>query len=272
VAGGYGGEAELLVYARLARYLDSQRPFYGLRARGVDDLVEPHHTVEQMAAEHVGEIRTIQPQGPYFIGGSCVGGVVALEIVQQLHDQGEPIASLVLVDSHFPTWQRMLWSRLRDLWRNEVLPLLRRGSRAALRERFQLLFAPTHEQKIGRRKVRLGRKYLRHILRYKPRPYPGRLTLLVCEDHKTRDPARVWRDLAGGGLDIHYLPGNHFTHLREHAQVTAARIDASLDAAHARHAAAVARTASPPLPGAGRRLTVAGARSRPFRDEHRRAA
>src|SRR5262249_58586943 len=71
VTGGFGGEAELLVYARLARYLDSRRPFYGLRARGVDELVEPHQTVEQMAAEHVGEIRTVQPQGPYFIRGSC---------------------------------------------------------------------------------------------------------------------------------------------------------------------------------------------------------
>src|SRR5262245_66581763 len=65
VAGGFGGEAELLVYARLARYLDSQRPFYGLRARGVDELVEPHETVEQMAAEHVRESRAGQPQRPH---------------------------------------------------------------------------------------------------------------------------------------------------------------------------------------------------------------
>src|SRR5262245_66240758 len=64
VAGGHGGEAELLVYARLARYLDSGRPFYGLRARGVDELVEPHETVEEMAAEHGRAIRAVQPHGP----------------------------------------------------------------------------------------------------------------------------------------------------------------------------------------------------------------
>src|SRR5262249_23366237 len=57
VPGGFGGEAELLVYAKLARYLDPQQPFYGLRARGVDELVEPHPSVEVMAAEHVREIR-----------------------------------------------------------------------------------------------------------------------------------------------------------------------------------------------------------------------
>src|SRR5262249_58320076 len=111
VAGGFGGEAEVLVYAKIARHLDSQRPFYGLRARGVDELVEPHETVEQMAAEHVREIRAVQPHGPYFIGGSCVGGVVAFEIVQQLRARGEPIGALVLIDSAFPTWVGLVRDR-----------------------------------------------------------------------------------------------------------------------------------------------------------------
>jgi amino acid adenylation domain-containing protein len=244
VAGGFGGEAELLVYAKLARYLDRQQPLYGLRARGVDELAEPHQTVELMAAEHVREICTIQPHGPYFIGGSCVGGVVALEVAQQLRAHGEPIGLLVLVDTQFPTWQAMLRNRLHNLWCDQVLPFLRRCSasgrefRAAIRESTQLLFAPTREQKIGRQKVRIGRKYLRHILRYKPRPYPGPVTLIMCEKPTRREPGRVWHDLAGGGLEILHVPGDHFTHLREHVQATAARIGACLDAAQARKMAA----------------------------------
>jgi thioesterase domain-containing protein len=227
VAGGFGGAAELLVYAKLARYLDSQQPFYGLRARGVDELVEPHQTVELMAAEHVREIRAIQPHGPYFIGGSCVGGVVAWEIAQQLRAQGELIGLLVLVDSRFPSRQVMLQNRLRSLWCDRVLPFLRRclGGRrefaAALKEQ-----------------VRIGRKYLRHILRYTPRPYPGPVTLISCVEDREREPGRVWRDLAPGGLEIIRVPGNHFTHLREHVQVTAARIGACLEAAQARKNAA----------------------------------
>jgi aspartate racemase len=244
VAGGFGGEAELLVYAKLARYLDRQQPFYGLRARGVDELIEPYPTVERMAAEHVRAIGTIQPHGPYFIGGSCVGGVVALEIAQQLLAQGEPIGLLVLVDSQFPTWQRMLRNRLGDFWRDQVLPFFRncRVSRqefgAALRKSVQLHCAPTREQRIGRQKVRIGRQYLRNILQYKPRPYAGPVTLLICEENSSREPGRVWRGLADGGLEILRVPGNHFTHLREHVQVTAARISACLEAAQARTAAA----------------------------------
>lgn len=243
-AGGFGGEAELLVYARLARYLDSQRPFYGLRARGVDELVEPHETVEQMAAEHVREIRAVQSHGPYFIGGSCVGGMVAFEIAQQLRARGETIGSLVLIDSQFPTRLGVLRIRLRNLWRNQMLPFLRRcraGRReffAALGHSIQIHFAPTDEQKIGHLQTRIGRKYLSRLLRYKPRIYPGPVTLLVCEEHKRRDPARGWRDLAGGRLEIHLVPGNHFTHLRDHVQATAARIDACLQEVPVRRKAA----------------------------------
>src|SRR5262249_19783571 len=105
-------------------------------------------------------------------------------------------------------------------------------------ERAQILFAPTRDQQIGLQQQRIGRRYLRRLLRYRPRPYPGPLTLLACEQSNARDPARGWRDLAVGGLDIHSLPGDHFTHLREHAQATAARIDACLQKAQVRRKAA----------------------------------
>jgi amino acid adenylation domain-containing protein len=237
VAGGFGGEAELLVYARLVRYLNSRQPLYALRARGVDDLVEPHETVEGMAAEHIAAIRKVQPHGPYFIGGSCVGGIVAFEIAQQLRAQGEPIAGLILVDSGFPSWSSYLRNRVLDFWRSEVLPLVRswRQSRAQFRtlikEKIMILIAPSPEQRAGLAKTRIGRKYLRRLLRYSPRPYPGPVMLILCDGEKTRDSMRVWRDVVRGGLDIQHVPGDHFTHLREHAAVTAARLDACLKAA-----------------------------------------
>jgi aspartate racemase len=237
VAGGFGGEAELIVYAGLARHLDRERPFYGLRVRGVDDLTDPHETVEKMAAEHVAEIRGVQPHGPYLIGGSCVGGVVALEIVQQLLAQGEAIGSLILIDSRFPSQGWLLRFVLGEFWRSEILPLTRSyrrgaaGFRAALKEKITMLTNPSPEQRIGRKKVQIGWKYLRRTLRYSPRPYPGPITLMLCEAQKTADPTRVWRDVAAGGLDIHYVPGDHFTHLRDYVALTAERLDACLEAA-----------------------------------------
>ena len=65
-AGGYGSEAEMLVYAKLARHLDGRRPFYGLRARGV----ERNQVRAQVSAAHVHITRHLA------LGGSRLERVV----------------------------------------------------------------------------------------------------------------------------------------------------------------------------------------------------
>ena len=55
--------------------------------------------MEEMAAEYVAAVREIQPQGPYLLGGWSAGGLVALEMAQQLLAQGEPIHMLALLDT-----------------------------------------------------------------------------------------------------------------------------------------------------------------------------
>jgi thioesterase domain-containing protein len=235
-----GGEQELLVYARLARYLDPAQPFYGLRARGVDDLVEPHESVEAMAAEFREEIRRVQPRGPYFISGGCVGGVVAFELAQQLRAEGDEVASLVLIDSNYPTRPRMMRNHLVNLWRDILPPEIGHppglgGAVERVRARIRLVREPTEEQRTGMRKSAIGNRYLRRILRYHPRPYQGTLTFIACEDREVDDAARVWRDLAVGGLEIRYVPGDHYTHLRDHAATTAACLEDCLRRARGDH-------------------------------------
>jgi amino acid adenylation domain-containing protein len=230
VAGGMGGEQELLVYARLTRYLHPSQPFYGLRARGVDDLVEPHESVQAMAAEHLEEIRKVQPRGPYYISGSCVGGVVAFELAQQLRAAGEEVPLLVLIDSNYPTRPRMIRNQLVNLWSDTLPPGVARpggirGAAARVRDRARVLVSPTEEQRVGIRRSAIGNRYLRRILSYRPQPYEGKLIFLACEDREVEDAGRVWRDVAAGGLEMHYLQGDHFSHLREHAATTAACLD-----------------------------------------------
>ncbi|MGZ5330870.1 MAG: amino acid adenylation domain-containing protein [Solirubrobacterales bacterium] len=244
VAGGMGGEQELLVYARLARYLNPGQPFYGLRARGVDDLVEPHESVEAMAAEHLEEIRKVQPRGPYFISGSCVGGVVAFELAQQLRAGGEQVATLVLIDSNYPTRPRMIRNQLLNLWQDTLPPGVARpgglrGIAARARDRARVVFSPTEEQRIGMRRSAIGNRYLRRILRYRPRPYEGKLTFVACENREVEDAVKVWREVAAGGLEVRYVPGDHYTHLRDHAATTAACLDDCLRRARSerKHAA-----------------------------------
>ncbi|MBK8903666.1 MAG: amino acid adenylation domain-containing protein [Anaerolineaceae bacterium] len=92
----------LLSFARLARHLGEDQPLYGLQPQGMDGN-QPHHTrIEDMAAHYIKEMRTIQPHGPYCLGGHCAGSWVAFEMAQQLQAAGEEIQLLVLVDSEPP--------------------------------------------------------------------------------------------------------------------------------------------------------------------------
>src|SRR5207248_223977 len=69
----YGGG---LYCPRLAKLVDPDRQFYALTPLGFDRWPPPR-SIEGMARRFVREIRSVQHQGPYLLGGFCNGGVVA---------------------------------------------------------------------------------------------------------------------------------------------------------------------------------------------------
>ncbi|MDD3894121.1 MAG: thioesterase domain-containing protein, partial [Syntrophomonadaceae bacterium] len=87
------------VCMNLAKDFDPDRPFYGFYFN--HNAVEWKHpiTFEQIAAEYIKDIRTIQPEGPYVINGHCLGGILAYEIAQQLSQAGQQIALLGMFDT-----------------------------------------------------------------------------------------------------------------------------------------------------------------------------
>ena len=87
----HSGFGEVLLYQNLAFRLDLDRPVYGLQALGADGKTAPLTQIEEMATHYIREIQTVQPQGPYFLGGVCVGGIIALEMACQLQAQGENV-------------------------------------------------------------------------------------------------------------------------------------------------------------------------------------
>jgi hypothetical protein len=62
-------------------------------------------TVEDIAASYIREVRAVQPEGPYFLGCFCFGGVVAFEMAQQLRAQGQDVALLALLDTKRPKYR-----------------------------------------------------------------------------------------------------------------------------------------------------------------------
>ena len=81
----------------LARALGSDQPFYALRPYPLDGQ-QGLPTMEEIAAAHIEAIHSVQPEGPYLIGGWCNGGLVAYEMARQLQARGQVLDLLLILD------------------------------------------------------------------------------------------------------------------------------------------------------------------------------
>jgi thioesterase domain-containing protein/acyl carrier protein len=97
-----GAGGNVIYFYHLARHLGSDQPFYGLQARGLDGEQMPHTQVEDMAAYYIEALQTVQPQGPYLLGGHSFGSYVAFEMALQLLHQGQEVALLAILDTPAP--------------------------------------------------------------------------------------------------------------------------------------------------------------------------
>jgi len=81
----------------IARQLDADQPFYALSPHGTFGGDLPS-SFEEIAASYVELIRSVQPKGPYYLGGFCNGALAVYEVAQQLSRAGESVKALVLLD------------------------------------------------------------------------------------------------------------------------------------------------------------------------------
>ncbi|MET9768781.1 amino acid adenylation domain-containing protein [Streptomyces sp. NPDC006415] len=88
-------------YAGLLPHLENDRPVYGLQTPNLDGTRPFPDSIEAMAAVYVGELRAVQPHGPYHLFGWSFGGNVVQEVAVQLQEAGEDVALLTILDA-FP--------------------------------------------------------------------------------------------------------------------------------------------------------------------------
>jgi thioesterase domain-containing protein len=219
------------LYYPLIRFLGDDQPIYALY-RALD---REFPQLEDQARHYVDQIRTVQPRGPYFLGGASFGGLVALEVAQQLWAAGEDVPLLALFDTPGPgayTLKRpvsQLLGHLANVHRFSWAYVREMGARLGRRVRLRL--------KLGNRRASSESKIvqggeLRALYkvvadRYQVRPYPGRITLFALEHRDamsdslfdpargTVDPLLGWGRVAKGGVDLHGLPGGHITIFQE---------------------------------------------------------
>lgn len=95
----HGAGGNVLLYRDLAKHLGTDQPLFGLQAKGLDGNSAHLSSVEEMAAAYIEEILMHQPDGPYHIGGYCLGGSIAFEMARQLDDMGKEVGIVALLDT-----------------------------------------------------------------------------------------------------------------------------------------------------------------------------
>ena len=194
-------------FVGLAQCLGPDQPCYGLQARGVEEGQEPHTRIEEMAACYIEAIRSVQPEGPYLLGGWSMGGEIAFEMAQQLHARGERVALLALLDARIPSsaenvadedFEATLMAdvvryfglstefseSLALLPHDELLArVLEQGKRAGL-------IPADIEASQAHRLIDLCKSDFRASRNYVLRRYPGRVTLFKASEDLSAKPPR----------------------------------------------------------------------------------
>jgi len=224
---GVGGN--VLNFRELAQLMSPEHPFYGLQAQGLNGERPCFSRVEDMAVHYLKELKTIQPEGPYFIGGYSFGGLVAYEMAQQLRANGEPVGLLALLDTYA--------GRLRSV-SGSVLRMVMHPSRQAL---FHDMPKAAGESLQRRVRSLLISRVLKNVLRsnqtaadrYVLRPYGGKITLFRASELSLRSFEELysaWTTLALAGLDLQEITGDHGGVLiSPQVDVLAAKLKAAVD-------------------------------------------
>lgn len=133
-------------FSLLARHMGKDQSVY--KVQGFEPLVwgRPftRDELRALAQQYVAAMRTVQPQGPYCLGGMCEGVLIAQEIVIELESQGEEVGVFAIFD----TWV-LENSQIRALWAIDYW-----------RQRVQVFRRLTREQRIATIKRVLQRLFL----------------------------------------------------------------------------------------------------------------
>lgn len=250
--GGDGGGA-FFYYRKLSQLLGPDQPSLGIRSPQ-----EPFKSIERMAEFYVKELVKFQPQGPYYLGGFCFGGLVAFEMARQLRDCGKEVGLLVLLESVAPGMVKWEWSA-KALWAlctnvqnwigdlstqnpEELLGRIRRKLTLVfkrIRERFSSAPA-SGPSRLGdlidiaeypKDYLHYAQAHWEALLQYQPKPYAGHITLFRAKKQPLFcvDPALGWEKLAREGVAVNVIPGTHEKMLQEpNVQILAAELRACL--------------------------------------------
>ncbi len=249
--GPHASGGSVWCYKELVQSLGNDQPFYGVQPREPENGLMYHSEIEAMAADYVQAIRGFQPNGPYWLTGWSMGGVIAFEMARQLQQQGQQIAMLALIDSVAPeaeeseyNWGILLSLFAFDLGLNQESIKKPLGTSLPQMAQLRQLWVEARHAAVVPSEMTLVefrqlfdafKIHANTMRRYRPGEFQGRITLFCPEQNveeimfgndpkylewksdkrKLEDSFKGWKYLATDGVELYKVPGNHFSMMRD---------------------------------------------------------
>jgi thioesterase domain-containing protein len=215
--------------------MGQERPVYTFRwpAEGA------HNTsVGELAASHVSAMLAIQPTGPFYLGGYCLGATLAYEMASQLRQLGHEIGMLAILDQRSVNWRLTTGDLLRALYhamlntlhmfRHEAAPLatvrrIARGVNGQVRRWARLAIGLPAKDSAGdifelSRSLHgdiPGEQFVPALRSYRAAPLHVPVALFrateMTRPRMLLDETLGWGRLTGGDVEVHWLPGDHLS-------------------------------------------------------------
>ncbi len=215
---GLGGS--VMDFYQVVKHIQTPRAIYGMQAKGIDGAEPPLDRIEDMARYSIEAVKQVQPHGPYMLVGFSLGGLVTLEMAQELIANGEEVAMLAMLDAyphigHLRFGQR---ARLvaRQSWRRSLAWLGLKSDSSV-----QTVVDASHSPILQRFR---DSAYFA-LERYQPKFYPGKISFVraAIPTDFPADATAVWAHLARE-FELETVPGDHLGIMTTHFESLASAI------------------------------------------------
>ena len=239
----HGHRGNVIGFQELARKMGSNQPFYGIQAEGLDGKPIKESSITEMAEKYTEEILKVQPKGPYYLGGWCMGGTLAYEMAQILQAKGEKVALVAMIETNvckiYPkrlpevTFVKHAFHKIIDRIKYEISIHQTLSTKEKLKYVWRKTQARFIKMQIKSEKIlelvlskfnisfphswsysqnNLVDMHEKAILNYKHKPYFGRVAIFRANNQPLGvypDPTLGWSELIKGKLILEEFPGHH---------------------------------------------------------------
>ncbi|WP_116772100.1 non-ribosomal peptide synthetase [Maribacter litoralis] len=249
----HGAHHNVLIFNELAKNMDKEQPVYGLQARGLDGISEPHESMHDMARDYIKEILITNPDGPFCLAGFSLGGTIAFEMARQLRAQNKKVKVVAEFDTYvFPDYyfknplKKKIVGIGYDLTKVGFVLLNMFTSKKNFKRRtglFKLRIKgiflrlkygkeKQHEMQFHRN-IKMEQNHLKATGNYHIQPQDIVIDLFKAEEEINLVHDRKylgWKKIATKGIRRHMVPGNHIDMFdKGNVEVFAAKLQYVLD-------------------------------------------